>query len=259
MTFQQDFLHGYIKYKTNFDRWCKKAEPILGKVTQCGIVETNKDGYGLVAVNRPDFGEAYIDKKGYTIDRHMTYTDNPIEGFTTQYSNEGIQFMQKHQKLLYGKEFDLWYGLTYVEKINSNTNRQCYFGSDTPTIYNNLLNNQQQVKKLIQQFKADNEYILDYYRDRKFNIAENKRNYFINKQSNPTIKEKLTNLLQSMNILKTDQTITNSEWQLLKIYLQTNSFRQTADALGISKLAAEAIFSKMTDKFKTNISKGLLQ
>lgn len=252
MSFQEDFIHGYTKHENNFNNWCQKSSKILGKVTQCGIVETNNTGHALIAINRPDFGEEYIDKQNYIIDSHMTYSKNDIEGFRTQYTNEGIQFMQNNEEALYGKKFDLWYGFTYLEKIDDNTNRQYYFGSDSSTIYNKLLNNTQQIKELIQQFKADNEHIIDYYRDRKFNIAQNKQHYFIDKPYNPTAKDKLSNLLKSMNILKKDQTITNIEWRLLKSYLQTSSLRQTADVLGISKHQAEYYFFKMKDKFKTN-------
>lgn len=149
MSFQEDFIHGYIKHEDNFNKWCNKASTVLGKITQCGIVETDNTGHALIAVNRPDFGESYIDQRGYTIDRHMTYSKNAIEGFTTQCSNEGIQFMQNNEEALYGKKFDLWYGFTYLEKIDSNTNRQYYFGSDTPEIYNSLLNNLNLVKKFI--------------------------------------------------------------------------------------------------------------
>ena len=172
MSFQEDFIHGYKKYENNFNKWCERASTILGKVTQCGIVETDKDGYGLIAINRPDFGEEYIDKEHYTIDRHMTYSEIPVEGFKTQCSNEGIQFMQSNEKSLYGKKFDLWYGFTYTEKINDNIQRQYYFGSDTPEIYDNLVNQSSLVKKLIQYFKQENETIINYYRDRKFKISE---------------------------------------------------------------------------------------
>ena len=43
MSLEQDFLHGYEKYSKHFDKWCEKASPILGKVTQCGIVETDNN------------------------------------------------------------------------------------------------------------------------------------------------------------------------------------------------------------------------
>ena len=78
MSFEQDFLHGYEQYSNHFDKWCEKASPILGKVTQCGIVETDNAGNALIAINRPDFGELYIDKQSYLVDEHLTYSKNVI-------------------------------------------------------------------------------------------------------------------------------------------------------------------------------------
>ena len=63
MSLEQDFLHGYEKYSKHFDKWCEKASTILGKVTQCGIVETDNNGNALIAINRPDFGASYISKQ----------------------------------------------------------------------------------------------------------------------------------------------------------------------------------------------------
>ena len=62
-----------------------------------------------------------------------------------------------------------------------------------------------------------------------------------------------------MNILKIDHPIIALQQKLLKIYIQTELLGQKMNALGISKLVSEYIFSKITDKFKTNNSKELLQ
>ena len=65
-----------------------------------------------------------------------------------QCSFDGVKFLQNHEESLYGKKFDLWHGFTYTEMID-NVQRQYYFGSDTPIIYDNLVNNVKIVRKLI--------------------------------------------------------------------------------------------------------------
>jgi DNA-binding CsgD family transcriptional regulator len=243
MSLEQDFLHGYEKHSKHFDKWCAKASTILGNVTQCGIVETDDEGNALIAINRPDFGELYIDKQSYLLDEHLTYLKTAIEGFKMQCSFDGVQFLQKNEKMLYGQNFDLWHGFTYTEKIDEYTQRQYYFGSDTPTIYDNLVNNLNLVKKLINQFKQDNEQIINYFRERKFNISEIKPDYFNNKNiPRKTEAENLTEVLHTLNVLDNNQKITNRELQCIQLYLQRKTAEQTGKALGISRRTVETHF-----------------
>ena len=53
--FDDDLMKGFTQYDSHFQKWCEKASPILGKVTQCGIFENDITGHGFLATNRPDF------------------------------------------------------------------------------------------------------------------------------------------------------------------------------------------------------------
>lgn len=252
MSFEQDFLHGYEKYSKHFDKWCEKASTILGKVTQCGILETDNEGNALVAINRPDFGELYIDKQSYLADEHLTYSKNAIEGFKTQCCFDGVRFLQKHEESLYGKKFDLWHGFTYTEMID-NVQRQYYFGSDTPIIYDNLVNNVKIVRKLIKHFKQDNEQIINYFRDRKFNISEVKEDYFDNTRIGcKSPADRFTDHLHILELLDKDQKITDRELQCLYLYSDGKSANKTGKILGISRRTVETHFNNIKQKVKIN-------
>ena len=254
MSLEQDFLHGYEKYSKHFDKWCEKASTILGKVTQCGIVETDNNGNALIAINRPDFGESYISKQSYLMDEHLTYSRKAIEGFKTQCSFDGVQFLQNHEKSLYGKKFDLWHGFTYTEMIN-NIQRQYYFGSDSPIIYDNLINNVNLVRKLIHQFKKDNEQIINYFRERKFNISEVKEDFFstINFACKSEA-QKFTEMLHSLGMLDINKNVTTREFQCLQLYSQGMSANKTGIVLGLSRRTIETHFTNLKDKFNSSKS-----
>ena len=250
MSLEQDFLHGYEKYSKHFDKWCEKASPILGKVTQCGIVETDSEGNALIAINRPDFGGLYIDKQSYLVDEHLTYSKNVIEGFKTQCSFDGVQFLQNHEESLYGKKFDLWHGFTYTEMIG-NVQRQYYFGSDTPIIYDNLVNNVKLVIRLIKHFKQDNEQVINYFRERKFNVSEIKEDYF--NETNIICKsdaEKFTDNLHLLGLLGKNEKITDRELQCIQLYTRGMSANKTGKILGISRRTVEAHFTNVKQKLR---------
>ena len=252
MSLEQDFLHGYEKHSKHFDKWCEKASTILGKVTQCGILETDNDGNAMIAINRPDFGELYIDKQSYLVDEHLTYSKNAIEGFKTQCSFDGVQFLQNHEESLYGKKFDLWHGFTYTEVIDD-IQRQYYFGSDTPIIYDKLVNNVQLVRKLIKQFKQDNEQVINYFRDRKFNISEVKEDYFSDtKSACKSSAEIFTDNLHVLELLEKDKKITDRELQCIQLYSRGMSANKTGKILGISRRTVETHFNNVKQKLKIN-------
>lgn len=201
MSLQEDFIDGYKRYSTHFDKWCEKAGVVLGNVTQCGILETDNEGNALIAINRPDFGENYVEKESYILDEHLTYRLNLSEGFVSQSSQTGIQFLHEHQESIYGEIYDVWHGFMYVEQIDEKTQRQYYFGSDSGLIYDRLFNNVNMVKKLLLHFKEENEHIVRYYKERKFNISSIKPDYFRYEGNEIREKVRLEGLLRVIGLL----------------------------------------------------------
>lgn len=248
MSFQEEFIHGYKKHSKNFDKWCEKASVVLGKVTQCGILETDTDGNALIAINRPDFGESYIGNNSYILDEHLTYSLNLEEGFISQCSQTGVQFLYEYQEDIYGKKFDLWHGFVYVEEVEDGIQRQYYFGSDTPEIYNRLFNNVGLVKKLISHFKKENEHIVRYFRERKFNISDIKSDFFRYNPNQVTEKERLIGLLRTLDILDEEHSITEREYHCLKLYSRAQSASEIGKILGLSRRTVETHFVNLKNK-----------
>ncbi len=260
MSFEQDFIHGYEQHTKDFDIWCKKASPVLGKVTQCGIIEVDHTGHAFIAINRPDFGERFIDKKGFLFDKRYIFSKNLPEGFLNLCSSEGIQFLHSNEESIFGQTFDLWHGFSFCEKIDEHTYRYYTFSSDTPEIYDKLTNNILLVRKFIKHFKEANKDITEYFKERKFNIANEKEDFFTNNNSFQYISEKdrLVDTLHVLNILDRDKNITNREWQCLQLYYQGKSANQTGEILGISRRTVETYFVNLKNKLNVDSKSELI-
>ena len=260
MSFEQEFIHGYKQYSKHFDKWCEQANFILGNVTQCGITEFDESGHAWVATNRPDYGEHYISNKGYILDKKWVYSPNFPEGFLTYCSNDGIQFLQENENSLFGKKFDVWSGFSFFKKVDNNIYRQFFFSADTPEIYDNLLNNVNLVKKFIQHFEKENQHIINYFRDRKFNIAEKKEDYFADQDNFICSQERenTVNMLHTLGILDQKKNISNREWQCIELYRQGKSATQTGKILGISNRTVETNFNNLKQKLNVNTKAELI-
>ncbi len=254
MSFEQDFMDGYNRYTKYFDKWCERASKLLGvKITQCGIVECDSTGNAFVALNRPDFGECYIEKQGYLFDRVFAYSNSRSPGFYTCLDNTGVQLLQKNEKFLFDRTFDLWFGLGYLDKIDNDTHRYYFFSANTLNIYAKLLNNKCVLLKLIHYFKQDVQYIIDYYKDRKFNIANKKPNYFLCELKNKSYSNKsnLTNVLHSLGLLD-DMDITEREWLYLNLYIHGKSTNQISEILGVSIKTVKVYLEVLKAKLLAN-------
>ena len=131
--------------------------------------------------------------------------------------------------------------------------RQYYFGSDTPIIYDNLVNNVQLVRKLIKQFKQDNEQVINYFRDRKFNISEVKEDYFSDtKSACKSSAEIFTDNLHVLELLEKDKKITDRELQCIQLYSRGMAANKTGKISGISRRTVERHFNNVKQKLKIN-------
>ncbi len=254
MSLLKDAMRGIEKFEGNFNKWAEKAYLILGNVTQCGIIEVDRSGHAFVVANRPDYCEQYLDKKGYCLDHRYTYHKHIPEGFFTLSTNEGINFLHNNEESLFSRKFNLWDGFSYSEKIDNNTHRYYVFASDSPEIYDKLINNFNLVKKFIKHFKQDNKHIINELKDNKFNLADNKENYFLNDKDlafKPEHK-KITSILHTLGVLENNLNITSREWQCLQLYCHGKSASQTGQILGISRRTVETYFVHLKQKLKIN-------
>ena len=174
-SFEDNVFEGYTRNTKHFDKLCEQAKPILGKVTQCGIIELDKSGNAFIAANRPDFGEAYLEKKGYLLDSHLSFMLNGFdEGMSAWHTREEYELMHLHANEFYGKHFDIHNGFSFQEKEGVDIRRIYWFASDTPEIYNSIVNNLSLFKKFLKFFKEENQHIIKHFKENKFDIAGNK-------------------------------------------------------------------------------------
>ncbi len=245
----EDILKGYTKHTKHFDRLCEQASPILGNVTQCGIIELDNTGHALIVGNRPDFGEAFINKKGYRIDPHLIFSANFEDGIRAFTSREEYELLYLQACSFYDKDFGLHNGFVWQEKIGDNIQRLYFFSSDTPEIYNAVANNIAMFKKFLKFFKEENKKIIDYFRLNKFDIAGNRENYFVTNNNKVISKrQQLNTVLHTLGILPEKKRITEREWQCIEMLELGHSAAKTGDILGISRRTVETHFESIKDK-----------
>lgn len=248
MSFKQDFLHGYEKHSKHFDIWCNKASSILGNVTQCGIMELDKDGNALIATNRADFGEPYIDKEGYLLDEYLVFANNFQEGIEHYHTKLTYTKLHGHDDALFG-ENDLRHGFVFKEKISDDIQRVYFFGSDDPEINNRVSNNMMLFTKFIEMFKNDSENIVNYYRERKFNLADKKNSYFRTIKRGADPREMFHYFLYDLGLLDINTKISKQEYRCLQLLLKGKSAQKTSEVLGISSRTVEEHLSRLLKKF----------
>jgi DNA-binding CsgD family transcriptional regulator len=246
-SFTEELMHGYTQYSENFDKWCEKATPVLGSIRQCGIIELDRSGNALIAANRPDIGEQNIENRWFDHEDNWAFIENnknEITTHTTQFGHESSPIYTENFKCS-------WF--CHRELINQDTQQVCFFASDSPAIYETIIQNIALVKKLVKFFKSENQSILNYYRDRKFNLACESTNYFVkNNQNIFTERDKLNYLLQTVGVLQKGVTISKREWQCIKMFEHGKSALETGEILKISRRTVETHWASIKEKLKVN-------
>ncbi len=251
--FAEDFIQGYTKYEKIFDKWCEKAS-FLGDIQQCAICELDSSGHAFIASNRPDIGEQGLTKKWYLYEPEWSFFKNPREGFntyTTQFGNENSEIYAKEHR------YSWFY---YTEVLDDKTQRNYGFVSNSPNIYDKLIQNINVVKKFIKFFKEENKDIIEYCQEHKFNLAAESTNFFRSSyEIDKTQREKINDLLQSMGILDSNQNITEREWQCIDMLKFGKSANQTGKILGISRRTVETHFDHIKKKLKLDSKSSILE
>ncbi len=58
-------MHKYTAHDKRFNKIAKKVYPIMENITQRGFLECDSTGHAYLAMHRPNFGRAFIQKKIY--------------------------------------------------------------------------------------------------------------------------------------------------------------------------------------------------
>jgi DNA-binding NarL/FixJ family response regulator len=248
--FEENIMKGYTDNSTTFDSWCDKASSILGNITQCGIFEFDNTGHGFFLANRPEYGEEYLQEKGYLFDKDIYFSKQFTHKFDFDNNNNSNgEFVFELSCPL----IDIEYGFSYREAIDHNTIRYYSFHSDNPDLCNNLINNLNIFNKFLDAFKKDNINLINKAKNNKVNFAELKEDYFVEKRHiGKTDREKINTFLQDMGLIARDQEITEREWHCIILHKRGYSASKTAEALGISRRTVETHFDHI--KKKLNVS-----
>jgi DNA-binding CsgD family transcriptional regulator len=243
--FQERLMDGYTKYAENFDKWCKKAYPLLGEIRQCGIIELDRSGDALIATNRPDIGEQNLENKWYLYEPNWSF----IENFADDISLHTSQFSCDLD--IYENEYKCsWF--CHRELIDNDTQQICFFSADSPIIYNHLTQSLSLVKKLIKFFKDENKHIIDYYRDRKFDLESENSNYKVKRKSQFTERDKVNYLLYMSGALKEGVVVSEREWQCIKMFKTGKTSAETGKILGLSPKTIANYWHLLEKKFNAH-------
>jgi DNA-binding CsgD family transcriptional regulator len=260
MSFEQDMMHGYENNSEHFDKWCDKSSSILGNVTQCGILECDSTGNAFLATNRPDVGETYLANRGYLLDSYFSF-DEKLKSIILLSSTRS-EYEPSHPSGLF-RMFEKHgnnYGVSYVEKINEQTQRLYFFSSNSPEIHNYAINNIQSFKKMLSVFKQDANEIIDYFQDRKFNIADHKTNYFRSEDRKYlTERERLNDVMHKIGLLNQDLSISEREYECLHLYCLGYSANESSKILGISRRTIESHFNSLKNKLNVKSKSELIE
>ncbi|NQY42024.1 MAG: hypothetical protein HRT87_01600 [Legionellales bacterium] len=262
MSFEIDYMSGCQKFEKHFNGLCMQASSILGNVTQIGIFEFDKDGYGTVVANRQDFVEVYLDKKTYKENTTFVFSEQKHDSIDLYESNPFTKRLHSNEFALYGKVFDIGHGFHYVERINDGqAYRKYIFGSDSIEIYNKLVNDVPLVKKFIKHIKNSSESILDYCKGNKFNFSDHFPDYFkeSKKQIEDERRKKLIMFLKNTGKLDKYKNISKRELQCFELYNQGKSARETGEILGISNRTVETHFENLKNKLKAESKADLME
>ncbi len=262
MSFEQDYLSGCKKFEKTFNLFCEKIFPILGSITQCGIVEFDKDGYGTVVANRVDFAEAYLEKKTYKLNRSYIFNEQSEDKIVTYCSQPLTRKIHSKTDLFYGKEFDVGHGFYYIEKTNKgDAYRHYFFGSDDERVYTKLVNNVSMVKKFIKYMQESNKDIFNYCRENKFNFSDEFPDYFekTNTGADEISRNNLIEFLRNIEKLDRHTNISNRELQCFRLYCQGKSANKIGENLGISRRTVETHFANLKRKLNVKTKSELIE
>ena len=255
--FDDELFKGYTSHTKNFDQWCQKAYPVLGKITQCTICEYDDSGHGFILGNREDYAEEFISKKGYLFDKDICYSAKFSHNLSI--TNDG------NEKGLFDLEtpypaLDVSYVINYRERVNKNTVRSHGFSSDSRSIHNAFANNIDVFKQFLKHFIRENTEIVDNYRSNKVNFAEIKEDYFIKDEIEPVSDRERTNqFLAYTGIIKKGEKITEKEWQCLQLYKRGYTATKSSAILGISPRTIEFHFESLKKKLGAKLKPDLIK
>ena len=265
MSFQEDYMNNCLRYSKDINKICDVGYSVLGNITQIAIIDVSANGFMNIAANRPDFAEFFIENKLYKLHPNLTYSPKRSEEFVLSCSIDFINKLWRKGGLLCDSDFDLNHSIFYREILeNGATHRLYCFCSDSIKIYNEAINNLNNVYKLISFIKKQHLDILEGLQDNKLHIANERTDYFddeIKFGSRVVLsrRQKTINFLRKANKISLTANVSDREWQCFELYTQGKSATQTGEILGISHRTVETHFTNLKNKLRVESKAELME
>ncbi len=157
--FADELMDGYTKHTGHFDKWCEKASSALGNIIQCGVIELHRDGSAFIVANQPERGEQNLEKKYYLHQSNWSFDLNPVGKFFT----ETTQFRHEQSDVYTKKYRASWF--YHRDMVGADIQQICFFASDSPVIYEKMIQSMSVIQKLLSFFKKDSQKIISYQRE----------------------------------------------------------------------------------------------
>jgi len=253
MSFEDECLYGFKKYEKHFDKICEQSSSVFGHITHSCIIQVHKSGYTYIAGNRPEIEEIYLENENYKSDPIYSYSPDISEGFSLVNGIDDFKYLWGDEEHSIGKLFDTKHGFYYTEKVDNEIYKHYFFASDQRHIYNILIRNLSTIKNFIMHFKELNKDVFKEMEDRKVHMSEHKDTYF-NTLKHPftTCKERLINFLRMFGLLHKYETLTDREFECVKLYCQGQTSKIIGKALDISHRTVESHINSLKEKLEVH-------
>ena len=210
-----------------------------------GIVESYSDSN--IIANYKYYNNDYLLDVDST---YITSIDKPIiKNAGKKYS---LCFILNDNSNFFNSEFAIENGFYFIEQINNNLDYRLYFFSvDCSDIFEKIINNLELVEKFHNYFKTENKDVLDIF-DRIRNDFDSSRIKYFQKPNEFSLysgKQKLSTILELMNIKNSALDLTREEWNFINLYSHGKNYNiDISNIYNTSRVEIEERFNSIKCK-----------
>jgi len=256
MKFEDNFLYGVKTYHKRFEKYCDSLALLLCPITQCGMVEVHKSGNVFMAANRLDFYKSYLKHQCYLSDPLFTYPSQPSNAINPFDASHGLGFVYNNTSYV-GRKLDILHGVYYTEHVNDSVYRHYWFASNNHDLYTTLIRDFYFLSYTIEQFKFDNQSILNELNSHPVNMLKIKGDNYFESPEIDNDKEKMLDTLQATNMLHKGAILSDEEYQCLKDYGPIYQSPEVIDC--IPNKVKESLSQKLTFTLRPGYLNGFSQ
>lgn len=264
MSVLDDMALGTRKYHKKLAKICEPLNQYYG-VNHCGYIEINNDGRLINLLTHSPWLEECLDKQYFIDDPHMVSPDKIGNGFVLWSSYKEEYYLTGMLKDCVEK-FDLCHGITYVKKDD---NGYRLYGFAAPKenykAHNKLLSNIDCIKKFIQYFDDQIEFIRRDVDDKRIDFAKLKGDAYyeqdgvIEPEDDKIAQYRFLSQLGLVDGSIKNVQLSKRERECIKHYLEGKSAAQTAKVLSLSPRTIESHMENIKSKLNLSFKRELFE